>query len=185
MAEHDHHPEDADPEDADPEDDDGEESEKERLNREFDQLLTELRVALPGVQVLLAFLLTAPFADGFDRIDDDGRRVFLVAVVFAASASILLISPTVHHRLRFRQGAKEQMVLTGNVIALAGLGALGLAIACATYVLGDSAFPDTQARLLGPGALLLALVVWFIVPLGFRRTRPASSRKAEVKPDLF
>src|SRR4051794_27377746 len=90
------------------------ETEPERLNRELDQLLNELRVALPGVQVLLAFLLTAVFSNGFGRVDEDGRAVYLSAVLMAALASIFLIAPTIHHRLRFREGVKEELIRMVN-----------------------------------------------------------------------
>jgi hypothetical protein len=150
-------------------DDAGHESEQERLNRELDQLLEEVRVALPGVQVLLAFLLTVPFAQRFTEIDGDSRDAYLTAVVLAAVASVLLIAPTVHHRMRFRDGVKDQLVRTANVLVLAGATSLGLAIGAATYVVGDSAFPDTPARLIGPGVVVLAGLVWYVLPMRYRQ----------------
>lgn len=147
------------------------ETEQHRLNRELDQLLNELRVALPGVQVLLAFLLTAVFASGWDRLDDDGRAVYLGAVVLAALAAILLIAPTMHHRLRFRDGVKEEMIHMVNGLTIVGVSCLGLAIGCAVYVVGDVGFPDTPARWLGPATVLVAGVVWFVLPQRYRSDR--------------
>ena len=147
----------------------GTESEHERLNRELDQLLSELRVALPGVQVLLAFLLTAPFSDGFDLVKGESRAIFVGAITLAAVASILLIAPTVHHRLRFRHGTKEEMIQTANRLALGGATCLALAIGCAIYVVGDSAFSDTPARWIGPVIVLVAGFTWYVVPLRYRR----------------
>jgi hypothetical protein len=147
----------------------GEETESERLNRELDQLLEEVRVALPGVQVLLAFLLTVPFAQRFSTIDQDSRVAYLLAVVLAAVASVLLIAPTVQHRLRFRDGIKDALVHTANTLVLLGATSLGLAIGAATYVIGDSAFPRTPARLIGPAIVVLAGIVWYGVPAGFHR----------------
>ncbi|MCU1498987.1 MAG: hypothetical protein JWM47_2940 [Acidimicrobiales bacterium] len=144
------------------------ESKKERLNRELDQLLQELRVALPGVQVLLAFLLTVPFTERFAEIDLDAQRAYSGAVLLAALASILLIAPTVHHRLRFRDGIKEEMIRTANRLALIGAGCLGLAIGCAVYVVGDVAFPHTSLRLVGPATVVLTALVWFVLPLRYR-----------------
>lgn len=151
------------------------ESEHARLNRELDQLLGEIRVALPGVQVLFAFLLTVAFAERFDRIDDDGAIAYVIAITLAAVASVLLIAPTVHHRLRFRDGTKEEMIRTANGLALAGATCLGLAMGAALYVVGDAAFPDTPTRWIGPGVALLAAFTWFVVPLRFRggQTPPA------------
>lgn len=147
----------------------GAETEHERLNRELDQLLQGLRVALPGVQVLLAFLLTAPFADNFDLVRGESRAVFVAAITLAALATILLIAPTVHHRLRFREGTKEQMIKMANRLALAGSTCMGLAIGCAIYVVGDSAFADSPARWIGPAMVLVAAVTWYVVPMQYRR----------------
>jgi len=143
------------------------ETRHERLNRELDQLLNELRVVLPGVQVLLAFLLTAVFAAGFDRMDDDGRAVYLTAVGLAALATIFLMAPTMHHRLRFREGVKEQMIRTVNRLTIVGMSMLGVAIGCALYVVGDVGFRYTATRWLGPALILVAVVVWFVVPMRY------------------
>jgi hypothetical protein len=148
--------------------DDEWETRHERLNRELDQLLNELRVVLPGVQVLLAFLLTAVFATGFDRMDDDGRAVYLTAVVLTALATIFLMAPTMHHRLRFREGVKEQMIRTVNRLTIAGMSMLGVAIGCVLYVVGDVGFSETVARWLGPALIVVTAVVWFVVPLRYR-----------------
>src|SRR3954470_21809839 len=82
------------------------ETEKQRVDRELIEMLNELRVALPGVQVLFAFLLTLPFTQGFDKISDNERRWFFLSVVLAALSSMFLIAPSAHHRLRFRSTAK-------------------------------------------------------------------------------
>ncbi len=144
------------------------ESHHQRLNREFDQLLNGLRVALPGVQVLFAFLLTAAFSDRFEQIDDDASAAYLIAVTLTAVASVLFIAPSVHHRLRFRDGTKEELIRMANVLSLAGAVCLGLAIGCAVYLIGDVAFPQSFARWIGPGVVLLAVFIWFVIPLGFR-----------------
>lgn len=146
----------------------GTETEHTRLNREFDQLLSGLRVALPGVQVLLAFLLTAPFSSRFDEVRGESRSLFVAAITLAAVATVLLVAPTVHHRLRFRQGTKEEMIRTANALALAGVSCLALAIGCAIYVVGDSAFSDTPARWIGPAIVVVAGVTWYLVPLRYR-----------------
>ena len=158
------------------------ETQHERLNRELDQLLNELRVVLPGVQVLLAFLLTAVFAAGFDRMDDDGRAVYLTAVVLTALATIFLMAPTMHHRLRFREGVKEQMIRTVNRLTIVGMSMLGVAIGCALYVVGDVGFRYTAARWLGPALIVVAVVVWFVVPMRYRRRRLRRGVEPPVAP---
>src|SRR5881394_1531035 len=98
----------------------GDETPKERADRELIELLNELRVVLPGVQVLFAFLLAVPFANGWTRVTDLQRDVFFVAFLCTAAASILLIAPSAYHRLRWREGDKEQMLETSNRLAIAG-----------------------------------------------------------------
>ena len=92
----------------------------EDLDRELIELLNELRVALPGVQVLFAFLLAVPFANGWERVTDLQRDVFFLAFIATAAASILLIAPSSYHLLRWREGDKEQMLRTSNRLAIAG-----------------------------------------------------------------
>ena len=150
----------------------GDEEEFERLNRELDQLLSELRVALPGVQVLLAFLLTVPFSQRFDKIGATTRNVYFAAVLLTALASILLIAPTVQHRLRFRAGIKAELIHMTNRLAIVGLACMALAIAGSVYVVGAAAFPDAPARWAGPGFVAVAGYVWFVLPFRYRSRRP-------------
>lgn len=154
---------------ADRADPQGGETPKERLNRELDQLLQELRVALPGVQVLLAFLLTAPFTDRFHELSASGRNVYFGAVTLGAAASVLMIAPTVHHRLRFRDDIKEQMIQTANLLAIGGTACLAAAMGAAVYVAGEAAFPDSAPRWIGAGVVVLAAAVWFVLPFAFHR----------------
>ena len=117
------------------------ETEQERLNRELDQLVSELRVALPGIQVLLAFLLTVPFTTRFHDLSTSARDVYFAAVTLVATSSVLLIAPTVHHRVRFRDGTKEEMIYAANRLALAGTACLALGLGAAMYVAGEAALP--------------------------------------------
>lgn len=147
---------------------DARESAGERANRELMELLNELRVALPGVQVLFAFLLTVPFTQRFGTLDDSDRRVYFAAVLATAAATLLLIAPTAHHRLRFRSGVKEHLLRMANVLAVAGLVLLALAITAVTYLIADVLYPGdtpaiTAACLAGGFA-----VIWFVVPFVFR-----------------
>ena len=96
------------------------ETPKERADRELIELLNELRVVLPGVTVLLGFLLAVPFARGWTRVTGFQRDVFVVAFLSTAVSVALLAAPSSYHRLRFRTGNKERMVRIGNRLAIAG-----------------------------------------------------------------
>lgn len=145
---------------------------QERLNRQLDQLLGELRVALPGVQVLLAFLLTVPFTDRFHELPGSAKDTYFAAVTLVALASVLLIAPTVHHRLRFRQGTKAELVETANRLMVWGMACLALGLGAVIYVAGEAAFPGTWVRWIGAFVLASALVTWFVLPFGFHVRKP-------------
>ena len=137
---------------------------KERVDRELIELLNELRVALPGVQVLFAFLLTIPFAPRFSMLNAGDRRVYFGAILATAISSALLIAPSAHHRARFRKGSKEPLLRVANKLALAGMFFLALAIAAAMYVvtqaLYESDLATTVAVVVGASIILL----WFAAP---------------------
>ena len=97
------------------------ESQEQRHNRELIELLNELRVALPGVQVLFAFLLAVPFANGFPKLSPTDRDVFFAAFVAAGLSTVFLIAPSSYHCLRWRQHAKERMLIVSNALTIAGL----------------------------------------------------------------
>ena len=91
---------------------DGEETHSQRVNRELIELLNELRVALPGVQVLFAFLLAVPFAQGFAQTNDFQRDLFFGTLLATAISTALLIAPSAYHRMNFRERDKERMLMT-------------------------------------------------------------------------
>jgi hypothetical protein len=113
---------------------------KEDLDRELIELLNELRIALPGVQVLFAFLLAVPFANGWQRVTDFQRDVFFVAFLCTAAATILLIAPSTYHRLRWREHDKEHMLITANRLTIAGSGFLALAMIAVVLLITDLLF---------------------------------------------
>jgi hypothetical protein len=144
------------------------ETRRERINRELIELLNELRVALPGVQFLFAFLLIVPFQQKVDQISDLQRGVYFVALASAALATALLIAPAAQHRLLFRQADKEGLLRRSNRSAVAGLVALGVAICSALLLVIDVLFSRTLAWATS-GALALLLIWWWIaVPLWMR-----------------
>ncbi|MDQ3778876.1 MAG: DUF6328 family protein, partial [Actinomycetota bacterium] len=116
------------------------ESRDERLNRELIELLNELRVALPGVQMLFGFLLAVPFTEKFASITTVQRHVYYSTFLFTAFATVFFIAPTAYHRLRFRQKDKEQMLQTSNRLTIVGTVFLAAALAGAVYLVSDLVF---------------------------------------------
>jgi len=112
----------------------------EDLDRELIELLNELRVVLPGVQVLFAFLLAVPFATGWENVTDAQTWAYMVALVATAVGSILLIAPSAYHRLRWREGDKEQMLRTSNRLAIAGTVCLAVGMTAALFLVTDIVF---------------------------------------------
>ena len=155
------------------------ETPQERHNRELIELLNELRVALPGVQVLFAFLLAVPFANGFPKLSHTGRDVFYAAFVATALSTALLIAPSSYHRLRWRQNDKERMLVISNALTIAGLACLAVAITCAVYVITDFLFHQTWAALFTAIVAAAFLLLWYGLPLASaiadlrRESRPA------------
>ena len=117
-----------------------EEKSGEDLDRELIELLNELRVVLPGVQVLFAFLLAVPFATGWQKVTDAQTWAYMVALVATAVGSILLIAPSAYHRLRWREGDKEQMLRTSNRLAIAGTVCLAVGMTAALFLVTDIVF---------------------------------------------
>jgi cation transport ATPase len=119
------------------------EEEQERLNRQMTELLNELRVAMPGVQVLFGFLLAVPFQQRFQTVDAFQRDVYFVALVASAVATAFLIAPSAYHRIAFGQHEKPRIIAIGTVQFICGLAALAIAMNCAVLLVTDFLF---QAR---------------------------------------
>jgi amino acid transporter len=141
------------------------EDQQERISRELIELLNELRVALPGVQVLFAFLLAVPFAQGFTRATEFQRALFFVVMALTAVSLALLIAPSSWHRLRFRQQDKERILRASNRMSIAGLGFLALAMTGAVMLIADFIYSPTLTIVSGVGAGLLFAVLWYVMPL--------------------
>ena len=141
------------------------ESPKERSNRELIELLNELRVALPGVQVLFAFLLAVPFARGWERVTPFQKDVFFAAFLSTTISSIFLIAPSAFHRIGWRVADKGRLVRTGNTLTLVGLTFLAMAIESVVLLVTDYIFERTTAvtmtAILGAGFVF----VWLVWPL--------------------
>jgi membrane protein YdbS with pleckstrin-like domain len=138
---------------------------REDLNRELIELLNELRVALPGVQVLFAFLLAVPFANGWKRVTDFQRDVFFVAFLCTAAATALLIAPSAYHRLRWREHDKEHMLELSNRLAIAGMAMLACAISASVFLITDILFDLWEAVLVTALVTVGFAWLWYGLPL--------------------
>ena len=145
------------------------ETEEERLDRNLGELLGELRVALPGVQVLFAFLLVVPFNARFTTLTSGQRHLYLASLLFAGVASALLIAPAAHHRITFRLQDKRYLVLTANRLAIVGLACLAAAMTTAISLVTDVVFGGATAIAASTAIGLLFVSLWYAMPLRRRR----------------
>jgi O-antigen/teichoic acid export membrane protein len=145
------------------------ETDLERWDRNFIELLQELRVAQTGVQILFAFLLTLPFTNRFGQVSDLDKAVYVITLVAAAVATALLIAPVSDHRQVFRQGRKPELVRTASALAQAGLGALLVAIIGAVFLVLDVVAGMGWATGLGVVITVLYLALWYMLPKLIRR----------------
>lgn len=149
------------------------ETKDERLNRELIELLNELRVALPGVQMLFGFLLAVPFTNRFPNITDTQLYVYYFTFMSTAAATIFLIAPTAYHRLRFRQRDKEQLIQTATRLTIVGTACLATALSGAVYLVSDLLFHAAATAIAAAAAAGLLLWLWYGLPL-WRRAREAA-----------
>ena len=138
------------------------------MNRELIELLNELRVALPGVQVLFAFLLILPFQQGFAEISEGDRLVYLLALFACAAAAAMLIAPSMYHRLNFRRQVKEQMLFDSNRLLIAGSALTAVGIACSIYLIVDVVAGGVAAVVATVAALAIYVASWVALPLARR-----------------
>jgi len=141
------------------------ETEEERLDRNLGELLQELRVALPGVQVLFAFLLAVPFQQNFTKISEFEKKVYFATLLLTAISAALLIAPSAYHRITFRYQQKHRLVFISNRLAIAGLAALALAMTCAILLITDLLFGTVAAIVTTGFAFSTFLLLWGVLPL--------------------
>jgi hypothetical protein len=139
-----------------------------KLDRELDELLQELRVALPGVQVLFAFLLTIPFAQRFTIISDAQETAYFLAFLSTGAATALLIAPTAYHRIQWRQRDKERMLRISTNLALLGLVFLTVAMASTIFVVTDLLYETAWAVIVAVVAGVVFALFWFVLPTSRR-----------------
>jgi len=141
------------------------ETEEERLDRNLGELLQELRIALPGVQVLFAFLLAVPFQQGFAKISEFEKDVYFATLLLTAASAALLIAPTAYHRITFRYQQKHRLVFIANRCALAGLAALALAMICAVMLVTDVLFGTVTTVVVVAFGVGMFGTLWLVLPL--------------------
>jgi Family of unknown function (DUF6328) len=150
-----------------------EEDKSERLDRELIELLNELRVALPGVQVLFGFLLAVPFTQRFEQVTLTERRVFFATFLCTAIATALLIAPSAQHRILWRAHDKEALLRRANALAIAGTVFLAGAVTGAVWVVTGLIYNEAPTAVVTAATAGLFAWVWFAAPL-IRRARKLS-----------
>ena len=156
--------------------DDRGESEKERLDRNLTELLNELRVALPGVQVLFAFLLGVPFTQRFTELAAYQERIYYATLICAAAASAFLIAPSAHHRVEFRLSDKEHIVFLANRFAIIGLGFLALAMSGVVLLITDLLFSGLAAAVATSATAFAFAFLWYVIPFSRRLQKRQAAR---------
>ncbi|WP_084960183.1 DUF6328 family protein [Thermoactinospora rubra] len=150
------------------------ESHKERVDRELGELLQGLRVAVTGVQVLFAFLLTVPFQQGWGKVDTVGRWLFFIALLSSALASVCFITPAAQHRLLFRTGLKERMLHRANRLGVAGSAFLLVAMTAAVALVAEVVLNNWPAAIFGGAVAATGGWFWLLQPLLDLRRRDDS-----------
>ena len=155
---------------------------EQRADRNLSELLQELRVALPGVQVLFAFLLTVPFSSGFSRLDSFQRNLYFAVLCCAALATVLLIAPSAAHRILFRRQEKEFLVVIANRLMMVGLGVLAIAMSGVMLLISDLLFSRVAAVVVSVITGIAFAGFWYVAPL-VRRYHLESADLEDVKED--
>lgn len=147
-----------------------EETPEERADRNLTELLQELRVALPGIQVMFAFLLAVPFTERFEELSDLQEKLYFAILLAVAASTALLVAPTVGHRILFRRQQKEYLVTVANRLALAGLFLMAVAMCGVVALISDFLFGATTAILSTAATAIVFGGFWYAGPL-LRRAR--------------
>ena len=148
-----------------------EKEDRERENRRMIELLNELRVALTGVQVMFAFLLTVPFTQRFVQVTEFQRITYFSTLLCAAAAVAFLIAPSAQHRILFRRHQKHQLIVIGNQLAIVGLAFLAVAMTGVVLLITDVLFKTTTVVVVTAATACLFATLWYAIPLA-RRLRP-------------
>jgi hypothetical protein len=153
---------------------DHEDQESLRRDRQMIELLNELRVALPGVQILFAFLFTVPFSQRFGALTAFQRDTYFATLVATALSTACLIAPSAAHRLRFHQGERAWVIESANRLMITGLALLAAALGGSVLLITDILFDGARVWIYTGAVLAVIVVLWFVRPLT-RHARGASS----------
>jgi hypothetical protein len=156
------------------------ETPKQRWDRNFGDLLQELRVAQTGVQILFAFLLTLPFSNGFPRTTEFQRDVYIVSLLSAAAATAMIIAPVAFHQALFRQGRKPELVRFGHRMATGGLFFLFISIVSAVLLIVDFILSRSLAIALSGITALFFITFWAVLPWSRRDWGEPDETESEI-----
>jgi hypothetical protein len=148
-------------------------SEHEQLDQEWGELLDEVRVVLPGTEVLFAFLLGLPFTTLFGELRDIDKRVYTLAFLAAGIATVLLVAPSAQHRLLWRQHRKEQQLKIATGFTIAGTACLAVTISSVIFLVMDVLYTNAHSALAAAGTVGIIIVGWYVLPLAVRLGRRA------------
>jgi amino acid transporter len=154
--------------------DDDRSKEEAKRDRQMIELLNELRVALPGVQIFFAFLLTVPFSQGFSKLTSFQTNLYYVTLITTALCAACLIAPSASHRLRFHQNDRIWIIESANSLLIAGLVLLVFAIGCAVLLITDFLFDGPRVWIYTAFVVVVVVWLWFVRPLS-RAVRGRSS----------
>ncbi|MDQ4097497.1 MAG: DUF6328 family protein [Actinomycetota bacterium] len=141
----------------------------ERADRNLAELLQELRVALPGVQVLFAFLLTVPFTPRFEALSPTQQKLYFGTLLSTALTTALLVAPSANHRMLFRKRDKEHIVVIANRLTIAGLASMALSMCGVILLISDVMFDAMTPAVATCGAAAIFTWLWFVRPIRRRR----------------
>ena len=153
------------------------EGEKERTDRQLIELLTELRVVLPGAQVLLAFLFTVPFAARFGGISRPQRVGYFISLLFTATGTVVLMAPSIYHRLRWGRGGKSDVIRVGHWLFLVGTASLALGLLASLVLVSDVVYGALATGIATTAVAACLFVTWYALAL--TRGRSAASEQEE------
>lgn len=134
-------------------------------DRELIELLNELRVALPGVQVMFAFLLAVPFSQGFAKVTSVQKGAFFVALLGTAIATVLLIAPSSFHRIQWREHDEERLLQISNGLTISGLAFLALSMTAVVFTITDFIYGSPASLIVSVLIGLAFAVLWYVIPL--------------------
>jgi Family of unknown function (DUF6328) len=153
------------------------ETEGERLDRNFADLLQELRVAQAGVQILFAFLLTLPFSARFGAVDAAEEAIYVVALLSAATSAAMIIAPVAYHRALFRRGRKREIVRSAHRMASGGLAFLLVSMVGSVFLVMDFVLGRPLGIVIGAASFALFVLLWGALP--YRRRHDPDDLPAE------